>query len=161
MHRLPVSKSTKRRRYLEEIEMVDFLIENQHEQILPQSSTSNINDTNLITDESQNVVSFSINMNNTSGGTFSNIDFDDHSIDNHEYEYYSSDSDNECISNENNIFDSGNSVLKLLTNWTVENNITLSALSALLKILKTHNCFNHFPIDARTVLKTNKSNESN
>ncbi|KAF0711011.1 Uncharacterized protein FWK35_00034677 [Aphis craccivora] len=69
MPRLPVSKSTKRRRYLEEIEIVDFLIENQQEQFLPQTSTSQINDTNLVTDESQNLASFSTtNMNNTLGG---------------------------------------------------------------------------------------------
>jgi len=65
------------------------------------------------------------------------------------------------MSNGNNIFDNDNSILKLLAHWTVENNITLSAFSALLKILKTHTCFNHFPVDARTVLKTNKSNEQN
>lgn len=41
-----------------------------------------------------------------------------------------------------------------LANWAVANNITLSALSALLKVLKDHSCFNDIPIDARTVLKT-------
>ncbi|KAF0738965.1 Uncharacterized protein FWK35_00026487 [Aphis craccivora] len=61
MPTIPVSKSTKRRRYLEEIEVVRL------------------------------------------------------------------DSDNES---NKNIFDSGDSVLKLLANWTVENNVTLSALSA-------------------------------
>jgi len=65
------------------------------------------------------------------------------------------------VSNGNNIFNNYDSILKLLVHWTIENNKTLSAFSALLKILKTHSCFNHFPVDARTVLKTNKSNEKN
>jgi len=70
MSRSSVSKSTKRRRYLEEVETVDFIIENQ-EQFLPQSSTPQINVTNLLT-ESHNLPSFisSVNVNNTSGGTF-------------------------------------------------------------------------------------------
>jgi len=53
-------------------------------------------------------------VNNTSGGTFSNIDFDENSVNELEFEYYSSNSDYECMSNGNNIFDNDNSILKLL-----------------------------------------------
>lgn len=48
-------------------------------------------------------------------------------------------------------------ILNLLSQWAVSNNITNSALSALLKILKSHKCFVNFPLDARTILKTNLS----
>ncbi|KAL5238272.1 hypothetical protein ACI65C_005682 [Semiaphis heraclei] len=99
MSRLPISKSTKRRRYLEEVETVDFIIENQ-EHFLPSSSTSTpstsqINTTNLFTESQHHSSSFisSLNVNSTSGGTVSNIDFDDNSVDKLEFEYFSSDSD--------------------------------------------------------------------
>lgn len=73
----------------------------------------------------------------------------------------SSDSNDECLTNANNIlYDNQGFILKLIANWITEHNITLSALSALLKLLKNHKCFSYFPVDARTVLKTpNKPNE--
>lgn len=37
-------------------------------------------------------------------------------------------------------------------------NITNMAFSALLKYLKSHKCFNSFPVDARTILKCSKNN---
>jgi hypothetical protein len=166
MSRFHVSKSTKRRRYLEEVETVDFITENQSgEQFLPQSNSSQINIPDLVT-ESKHLSSFNSDVNiinNISEGTFSNIiDLDVNILDQLECDYYSSDSDYECMSNENkNFFDYDIYILKLLANWTVENNITLSVFSALLKILKNHSCFDHFPIDARTVLKTNNSCEPN
>ena len=40
-------------------------------------------------------------------------------------------------------------------------NITLISLSSLLKVLKCHKCFKDIPVDARTVLKTNKPNQGN
>lgn len=41
-----------------------------------------------------------------------------------------------------------------LRDWALEFNTTNASLSKLLCILKTHSCFNSFPVDARTVLKT-------
>ena len=46
---------------------------------------------------------------------------------------------------------------KDLKQWATECNIALSSLSYLLKILKKHSCFTHFPADGRTLLKTNRS----
>lgn len=46
-------------------------------------------------------------------------------------------------------------MLNSLSQWTVMNNIAVTALSELLKILKSHKCFVNFPPDARTILKTN------
>jgi len=45
----------------------------------------------------------------------------------------------------------------LLANWGTSNNIAHSALTSLLKLLKTHSCFNYLPTDARTLLKTPRS----
>lgn len=43
----------------------------------------------------------------------------------------------------------------------MEYNITLTALSSLLKVLKVHSCFNDFLIDGRTELKVNNSCKMN
>lgn len=69
-----------------------------------------------------------------------------------------SDSDEEDVLRHFNFFaDDKQKILNLLSQWAVSNNITNSALSALLKILKSHKCFVSFPSDARTILKTNLS----
>lgn len=68
---------------------------------------------------------------------------------------YSSDSENECLKNFNDILDDHNyCILKFLASWIIENNITLLAFSELLRFFKmNHKCFSNFPTDARTVLK--------
>jgi len=58
------------------------------------------------------------------------------------------------------IFDEKQSILNSLAKWTVNYSITSESFSSLLKILKGHSCFNNFPIDSRTILKTNKKNQS-
>lgn len=67
----------------------------------------------------------------------------------------SSDSDDESktISAEY-LSDDRDPILQMLGNWAVSHNITNVAFSGLLKTLKKHKCFNLFPVDARTVLKT-------
>ncbi|XP_063234238.1 uncharacterized protein LOC134537581 isoform X2 [Bacillus rossius redtenbacheri] len=46
-----------------------------------------------------------------------------------------------------------------IANWALENNISLVALSALLKILKTHPCHAELPSDARSFLGTPRHNK--
>lgn len=41
-----------------------------------------------------------------------------------------------------------------LAEWALKENISHSSLNKLLLLLKTHDCFNHFPKDARTLLRT-------
>jgi len=54
----------------------------------------------------------------------------------------------------------GEKLLMSIKYWAVEHTITNFALSSLLKILKmNHDCFHHFPSDARTLLKTSVSNK--
>lgn len=170
------SKSTKRRRYLNDMETIDFIVENQEQlNFFPQPSTSQDNGNNLVV-ESHDRPSPSVIVNDdhlsnslsidTSTIPFSSINFDNNNVDISDYgdlqnESCSSDSNDECFTNANNIlYDDQCSILKLIANWTIEHNITLSALSSLLKVLKNHKCFSYFPVDARTVLKTpNKPNK--
>jgi len=51
-------------------------------------------------------------------------------------------------------------MLNLIAKWAVTHNINNNALSALLKCLKSHQCFHNFPIDARTILKPNLPSDS-
>lgn len=43
----------------------------------------------------------------------------------------------------------------------VDHNITLTGLSSLLKVLKVHECFKYFPVDARNLLKENNNSQCN
>jgi len=72
------------------------------------------------------------------------------------------DSDEENTSNQFPFFNYDNKelMLNLVAQWAVTYNISNTALSALLKSLKSHKCFNNFPIDARTILKPNLPSES-
>lgn len=54
--------------------------------------------------------------------------------------------------------DDNNLMIKKIVQWSVSFNITNTALSGLLKVFKTHKCFNNFPVDSRTILKTNIPN---
>lgn len=44
----------------------------------------------------------------------------------------------------------------LLCDWAVTNNVNHVALTRLLKILRTHECFSNLPVDPRTLLHTPK-----
>jgi len=171
-----VSRSTKRRRFLEDLEMVDYLYENEknleHEL---QPSTSYEVDSNL-SNENTNLTVLNANKpltdiklsdNPVSCNGFS---IDSLSIADNEFEniLYSSDSDFDDDNDHLNVsgsfdimFEDKNCILKPLAKWAVAHNITLISLSSLLKVLKCHKCFKDIPVDARTVLKTNKSNQNN
>lgn len=47
-----------------------------------------------------------------------------------------------------------NAILEKVQSWSINNNVTRSATSELLQILKGHECFGTFPSDSRTVLCT-------
>ncbi|ODM88970.1 hypothetical protein Ocin01_17712 [Orchesella cincta] len=47
--------------------------------------------------------------------------------------------------------------LAFLASWSVKDNINATAVTELLKGLKRHDCFSHFPSDSRTLLKTPRS----
>ncbi|OXA38508.1 hypothetical protein Fcan01_26743 [Folsomia candida] len=49
-----------------------------------------------------------------------------------------------------------NQINEELRKWAIENNVTNSATSSLLKILKKHSCFSELPADARSLLSTRR-----
>lgn len=155
-HNQHFSKSSKRRKYLEEVEVVDLFRENPREtpRLLPvetQPSSS--------TKECQLNMS-NVSLSDTTGDSnkcFPSLDLDMNKFESF-IEYDSSDSDQDL---DFTVFNTDSeSILKSLAQWSVNYNITNVALSALLKCLKLHKCFTDFPIDARTVLKTNIPNYS-
>jgi len=142
-----VSKSTKRRRFLEDVETINFLVENQS-QVSPQPSTSQHTDSNLTLDV-QNSSFINIDSNfSMCDKTFIEpkylLQSNDFSNDNHNIFIIVSSSDSEddqrLTTNSNEISNDGNdSILPLLSKWAVDHNITLTALSSLLKVMKVHN----------------------
>jgi len=167
-HRQHFSKSTKRRRFIEEVGVVDLFRDSSTEsqilsEVLSVASTSshvNISHTN---DHSQSIIL----------KPSSCTDTDDLYISD-EYELLDSPSDSDIDSTTEEVLDNiefeysgfnfynsdAESMLKALAQWAVSHNITNVALSALLKCLKSHKCFDKIPIDARTILKTNSNNNS-
>jgi len=146
-----ISKSTKRRRFSEELEMIDLNDQNNSE------FEAQLNITICNTDNHS-----TSNITNNFFSDFSNIDNINTLID--EYELFSllsnSDSEDELITNNENISNdhlTDSSILNDLAKWALSYNITQTALSALLKILKVHNCHSYFSTDSRTILKTKSS----
>jgi len=151
-----LSKSTKRRRFLEEIETVDFLIDNQLESN-PQPSTSHGSLSSLPLESSNLTDSVDCTSNNLfSVETPLNYISDNSVFDQNDFSYNSYSDTDESDSNEISIFNDEQLMLNSLAKWKVNYSITSVAFSSLLKILKEHNCFNNFPVDSRTVMKTNK-----
>jgi len=175
-----ISKSTKRRRFLLDKETVDFFSDSHiNSQLLLQPSTSHDINTDLpkeILKLPKDCIDVGLFSNNISSNTqFSPIPYDssiNHSIDDDysdtenislstnsdddlDDHYYNSPSD--VINN----LDGKNKILKILAQWAIAQNITLTAFSALLKLLKNHSCFSDIPVDARTVLKINNVHQPN
>lgn len=178
-----ISKFTKRRRFLLEKETVDFFSNsnNKNSQLQLQPITSrdiNADLPNEIPKLSKDSIDegvFSSNM--SSNMQFSPIPDDYFSI-NQSIDGNYSDLENISLSSNSDLddhfnynsttsgvvinnLDGKNEILKTLARWAVAQNITLTAFSALLKILKNHSCFKDIPVDARTVLKINNFNQSN
>lgn len=147
------SRSTKRRRFLEEIEIIDVYRTSIH-------STLSRNDTAVL--HNQSIVSNNIVIDNESqesnliSDKFNFPSFTQCVEDNNIISNTVSDSDTDEESNHFSFFKNDEDlIIKLITKWAVTYNITNSALSALLKSLKSHKCFSNIPVDARTVLKVN------
>lgn len=155
-----INKSTKRRRYLEELELIELYDESVHSEPasivqpnLPSYSgsldlNSSLPTPNLI-HNLPCIDDIMINMCNDEYDAISissNSDIEDESC-NNEYPDEHRSIDNETDS----------SILNNLAKWAVSYNVSQVTLSALLKLLKTHKCHNYFPIDARTILKTKSS----
>lgn len=170
MSRRPISKSTKRRRFLEEVE-ID--IDESEFQLHHNTSTNDAHYANDNCDIFEPSTTYSFAncsiINNIDIGINDSqlpvISFFDKTItpitDEEELKLISdTDSDEENThSNQYPFFNDDNkqinNMLNLIAQWAVSHNISNTALSALLKCLKSHQCFHNFPIDARTILKPN------
>lgn len=144
-----LSKSTKRRRYLEEVGDLFHLINNDTIENPPSTSkTSNVNDLQ----NSKNAGESCSNTNDfKSFGCNQDLSSGDIIINSLESSF-SSDSD-DCEFDNDKLF--GN-----ISSWAIKHNISNLSLSDLLKILRNnHKCFNSISIDARTLLKTNISQQ--
>jgi len=173
MAHCPISKSTKRRRLLEELEVdLDESEFQRHSTSKSDAQHTIEDDTSFEPLETPNIASCST-INNINDGIDSSqlpfISFFDKNIsitaitDEDEIKSISdTDSENEDISNQYPFFnyDKEQILLNLIAQWAVTHNISNIALSALLKSLKSHQCFHNFPIDARTILKPNLPSSS-
>ncbi|XP_060860911.1 uncharacterized protein LOC132938225 isoform X1 [Metopolophium dirhodum] len=173
-----ISRSTKRRRFLEDLEMVDYLYDNdKNVECELQPSTSYEVDYNLANENTNLSVSnanklftdiklpgspiscdgFSINSLNEADNEFENDLFSSDSDFDEDFDT----NDQLKISCSFDMYEDEDCILKSLAKWAVAHNITLNSLSSLLKVLKCHKCFKDIPVDARTVLKTDKPNQCN
>ncbi|CAI6355527.1 unnamed protein product [Macrosiphum euphorbiae] len=162
------SKSTKRRRFLKEIEITEVYIESSNHNfvhsdndILESQDTVNnlivpcnsvVNNISDSIEPKSSLINVSKELKNLSCNNLSSLETVEDEL---MLNVSSSDSDDESktISAEY-LSDDRDPILQMLGNWAVSNNITNVAFSGLLKTLKKHKCFNFFPVDARTVLKT-------
>lgn len=145
------SKSTKRRRLLDEQNLHRHLFETDNVST-NEMSQHNINSSDSI-DITTNVVVSNLNQSSSEKKAplcslrDNNFYFD---LSEESKSYYSSSSeDNESVSLHHP------TIISELANWAVSHNVPNNVFSNLLKILKKHECFNDFPVDARTIF--NKS----
>lgn len=134
------SKSTKRRRFLGELDMIELTDHGESEvciqHSIPSCSNSDSSNVNSNTELSSLMPSASNQLND-----ISEFDSDRNPWDN-EYDAISLSSD---IEDENiSINDETDTILNDLATWAVSFNVTQVSLSALLKVLKKHKCFNYF-----------------
>lgn len=149
-HRISNSLSTKLRRFLEEVEVIDVYRTSPHPNLSRNDTTVHQNQGIIV---SNNIVSDESRGSNLISDTLDFSSFIQCIEDNNILSNAVSDSDDsdEDLNNFSFFNDNEDSIIKLITKWAVTNNITNSALSALLKSLKSQKCFSNIPIDARTI----------
>lgn len=149
-HNQYLSRSTKRRRFLEEVEVIDLFKENSY-LVSPEPQPSS--------HQLEECLDTSTHITQLSGTNYSDSHVNNleeiESFESKSDSYYSSDEKTAGIDFFNNDTEL---ILKSLAQWAVNFNITNLALSALLKLLKSHKCFINFPVDARTILKCSNNN---
>jgi len=157
MSRQAISKSTKRRRFLEEVEVVDLYRVNETESNSQFSRYDEISNEASGSSNITNIPNTSEKIPDTVNSYFNLPIVDDLPLN-------TSESDDDMCSDAEapasffNFFKNDKDcIINSIVQWAVTYNITNTALSALLKVLKVHKCFSEFPVDARTVLKTNVS----
>jgi len=145
------SKSTKRRRLLEEQYLQNYLqIEIDNASNNEQSQISNIISSSESIDSSSDLV---VSVTNESSASLNIIvpnTVVDYSYDLLE-ESKANDSSDDDTESESDEYNFQQPLTSELAEWAVNHNVQNTTFSNLLKILKKHKCFNDFPSDARTV----------
>lgn len=155
MSRQAISKSTKRRRFLEEVEVVDLYRVNETESNSQFSRFDEISNEASGSSNITNIPNTSEKIPDTVNSYFNLLIVDDLPLNISESDEDMC-SDAEAPATFFNFFNiDKDCIINSIVQWAVTYNITNTALSALLKVLKAHKCFSEFPVDARTVLKTN------
>jgi len=157
-----ISKSTKRRRYLEELELIELDNESIHSELesIDQPNVSSYSASLDLNSESNSLLVHNLlhldgTINNLCNDEYDAISFSSNSdIEDEDKISNTNEYPNEHHSIDN---ETDSSILNNLAKWAVSYNISQVALSALLKVLKIHKCHNYFPVDARTILKTKSS----
>ncbi|CAI6352292.1 unnamed protein product [Macrosiphum euphorbiae] len=153
-HNQYLSRSTKRRRFLEEVEVIDLFKENPSS--APPETQPSTHQVNIL-EEHLDTSSHIIQVSDNNNSNFQVNDLDLEVLDTKPDSYNTS--DEETVGT--NFFDNdAELILKSLAQWAVNFNITNMAFSALLKNLKSHKCFNSFSVDARTILKCSNTNST-
>ncbi|CAI6371464.1 unnamed protein product [Macrosiphum euphorbiae] len=153
-HNQYLSRSTKRRRFLEEVEVIDLFKENPSS--APPETQPSTHQVNIL-EEHLDTSSHIIQVSDNNNSNFQVNDLDLEVLDTKPDSYNTSDEETVGINFFNN---DAELILKSLAQWAVNFNITNMALSALLKNLKSHKCFNSFSVDARTILKCSNTNST-
>lgn len=133
-----ISKSTKRRKFLKDIETVNFLIDHQNNSDFNhlEPNTSQVNNNLIIENNNESVSSnFDTNITSTSISHNSLLFNNLNNVSENDLEYISftseSDLDDNDLFDVNSILDDRNKISKSLAKWAVDKYITLVAFSAL------------------------------
>jgi len=162
MHRKNfMSKSTKRRRVIEELNLLKHLAEGDYNNEIVQSNQSYECSNNSPSSPEFKIIDKNISfiLNNTNNNQ--NLNKKDNFLEpiNHFSNFESkSDSDENGSEEEyGNIYDQQKSETSKLVEWAIDHNVPNNTFSELLNILKEHTCFSHFPVYCRTLYQTHSN----
>lgn len=155
------SKSTKRKKFLEELEIIELTDNNELESV-PSCSLNNNYENNIVAHFEINSflpsTSNQINVSDSNNNSILwNNDNDNISVLSSTYSENNMYNNEKCFNYDEILYEIDDLLLENSAKWAVDHNNYQTALSALLKVLKLYKCHNYFPIDARTILKTKLS----
>lgn len=165
MHRNNLmSKSTKHRRVIEELNLLKHLAEGDHNNELVQSNQSyecsnNSSSSPELTEfkKVDKKISFFLNNTNDNQNLNKNDNFLKPINNFSNFESKSDSHDNASEEEYGNYYDQQKSETSKLVEWAIDHNVPNNTFSELLKILKEHTCFSNFPVDARTLYQSHSN----
>jgi len=156
-----MSKSTKRRRVIEELNLLKHLAEGDYNNEIVQSNQSyecsNNSPSSPEFKKLDKNISFILNNTNNNQNLNTKDDFLEPINNCSNFESKSDSDENGSEEEYGNIYDQQKSETSKLVEWAIDHNVPNNTFSELLKILKKHTCFINFPIDARTLYQTHSN----